>query len=155
MAVSRANLKELKKTMEAKVKINRYAKFEAALTYSAKKLGWGEVVAEFKFHPIRKWRADFGIPSAKLLIEVEGGFWMKGADGQGGRHGRGGGSEKDMEKYNTANIMGYSLLRFSPKQANNLLAVGVVGDWFDSKRDRIDQQIEYIHEQADMKKEDY
>ena len=128
MAVSRANLKKLKETMEAKVKINRYEKFFAALAYSAKELGWGLVVAEFKFHPIRKWRADFAIPSAKLLIEIEGGFWIQG------RHSRGGGGESDMEKYNTSSIMGYALLRFSPKQANNLSAVGIVGDWFDARR---------------------
>ena len=128
MAVSRANLKKLKETMEAKVKINRYEKFFAALTCSAKELGWGEVKSEFKFHPIRKWRADFAIPSAKLLIEIEGGFWIQG------RHSRGGGGESDMEKYNTSSIMGYALLRFSPKQANNLSAVGIVGDWFDARR---------------------
>ena len=126
--IGQAKLDSLKNTMEAKVKINRYAKFEAALTYSAKELGWGEVVAEFKFHPVRKWRADFAIPSAKLLIEIEGGFWIQG------RHSRGGGGESDMEKYNTSAIMGYALLRFSPKQANNLSAVGIIGDWFDARR---------------------
>jgi len=126
--IGQAELNSLKKAVEAKIKINRYAKFEAALTYSAKELGWGLVVAEFKFHPVRKWRADFAIPSAKLLIEIEGGFWIQG------RHSRGGGSEKDIEKYNTSSIMGYALLRFSPKQANNLSAVGIVGDWFDARR---------------------
>ena len=134
MAVSRANLKKLKETMEAKVKINRYEKFFAALTCSAKELGWGLVVAEFKFHPVRKWRSDFAIPSAKLIVEIEGGFWMKGKDGKGGRHSRGGGAIKDMEKYNAATIMGYALLRFDPKQAKDLSAVGIVGDWFDARR---------------------
>ena len=132
--LGQAKLDSLKKVVEAKVKINRYEKFFAALAYSAKELGWGLVVAEFKFHPVRRWRADFAIPSAKLIVEIEGGFWMKGKDGKGGRHSRGGGSEKDIEKYNTSSIMGYALLRFSPKQANNLSAVGIVGDWFDARR---------------------
>ena len=29
------------------------------------------VIPEFKFHPVRKWKADYFIPSLKLLIEKE------------------------------------------------------------------------------------
>ncbi len=29
---------------------------------------------EYKFHPTRRWRADFLISHTKILIEVEGGF---------------------------------------------------------------------------------
>lgn len=141
------DLRELKKVMESKIKINRYARLEAALHYSAKELGWGKVVAEFKFHPVRKWRADFGIPSAKLLVEIEGGFWS------GGRHGRGGGAIKDMEKYDVATIMGYAILRFTPQQANNLSAMRTIGDWFDAKRDSFDSDTENAHNQEEMKKE--
>ncbi|HBM2013199.1 TPA: hypothetical protein LUJ78_003785, partial [Acinetobacter baumannii] len=51
---------------------------------------------EYKFHPSRKWRADFLITGTKILIEVEGGIWS------GGRHTRGKGYLGDMEKYNSA-----------------------------------------------------
>lgn len=54
----------------------------------------------------RRWRSDFRI--GKLLIEVEGGGWIKG------RHTRGAGFEQDMEKYNAAALLGYTVLRFSP-----------------------------------------
>lgn len=72
---------------------------------------------EYKFHPKRKWRADFHIMGKKILIEVEGGIWS------GGRHTRGKGYIGDMEKYNAAVVMGYQVLRFSTEQVKSGLAV--------------------------------
>jgi very-short-patch-repair endonuclease len=68
-----------------------------------------DAVAEFKFHPDRKWRADFSIPSEMLLIEIDGGAWS------GGRHTRGAGFIGDMEKLNAAACLGYRVLRFMPQ----------------------------------------
>ena len=77
---------------------------------------------EFKFHPDRKWRADFHIVGHKLLVEVEGGIWS------GGRHTRGKGYIGDMEKYNAAVGMGYRVLRFSTEQVKSRFAVnGILG----------------------------
>lgn len=71
----------------------------------------GIVVArEFQFHPIRKWRFDYAIPSRKVALEVEGGAWT------GGRHTRAQGFINDMEKYNTAALMGWRVLRVTPEQ---------------------------------------
>lgn len=69
--------------------------------------GW---ISEYKFHPTRKWRADFANPELKIIIEVEGGIWTKG------RHLRGTGYINDMAKYNAANILGYKVLRYTPEQ---------------------------------------
>jgi len=66
-------------------------------------------IPEFRFHPIRKWRADYALPEFKILVEVEGAVWVQG------RHTRGSGFVKDIEKYNTATSMGYSILRVQPK----------------------------------------
>lgn len=66
-------------------------------------------VAEFRFHPTRKWSADFALPDHMLLIEIEGGVWT------GGRHTSGAGFVGDMEKYNAATVLGYRILRFQPK----------------------------------------
>ncbi|HBU86657.1 MAG TPA: hypothetical protein DEF26_03230 [Acinetobacter sp.] len=74
---------------------------------------------EYKFHPKRKWRADFLITGTKLLVEVEGGIWMAG----GGRHTRGKGYLGDMEKYNEAAIMGFTVLRFSTEQVKAGVAI--------------------------------
>ena len=66
---------------------------------------------EFKFDIHRKWRADFFVPHGSLihhvLIEIEGAVWTEG------RHTRGSGFIADLEKYNTAAMLGYRLLRFS------------------------------------------
>ena len=72
---------------------------------------------EYKFHPKRKWRADFHIVGKNILVEVEGGVWS------GGRHTRGKGYIGDMEKYNAAVVMGYQVLRFSTDQVKSGLAV--------------------------------
>ncbi|WP_239224983.1 DUF559 domain-containing protein [Acinetobacter baumannii] len=72
---------------------------------------------EYKFHPKRKWRADFLITGTKILIEVEGGIWS------GGRHTRGKGYLGDMEKYNEAAAMGYTVLRFSTEQVKAGVAI--------------------------------
>lgn len=72
---------------------------------------------EYKFHPERKWRADFLITGTKILIEVEGGIWS------GGRHTRGKGYIGDMEKYNSAAMMGFTVLRFSTEQVKSGMAL--------------------------------
>lgn len=76
-----------------------------------------DFVQEFQFHEKRKWRADFHISNTKLLIEVEGGIWSNG------RHTRGKGYLGDMEKYNTATLMGYQVLRFSTEQVKSGYAI--------------------------------
>lgn len=67
-----------------------------------------DCIREHKFHPVRRWRFDYAIPTAKIAIEVEGGVWT------GGRHTSPKGFLNDMEKYNTATIMGWRLLRTTP-----------------------------------------
>jgi len=63
---------------------------------------------EYKFHPIRKWKFDFCIPSIRVAIEIEGAVWTQG------RHTRGAGFIADMEKYNTATAMGWRIFRIVP-----------------------------------------
>lgn len=63
---------------------------------------------EFVFAPPRKWRFDYCWPRQKVALEVEGGVWTRG------RHTRGAGFLKDMEKYNEAARLGYLVLRTTP-----------------------------------------
>ena len=72
-----------------------------------------ELVKEYRFHPSRKWRADYAIPAAKVLIELEGGLWS------GGRHTRAGGYLADIEKYNAATMLGFCVLRLGTGQVDH------------------------------------
>ena len=61
---------------------------------------------EYRFNPLRRWRFDFAIPMHAIAIEVEGGVWTQG------RHTRGSGYIKDCEKYNSAVMLGWRVLRY-------------------------------------------
>jgi hypothetical protein len=64
---------------------------------------------EYKFHPTRKWRFDY-FHSSGVAIELEGGIYT------GGRHTRGSGFLKDMEKYNDAASRGILVFRVPSHQ---------------------------------------
>lgn len=57
---------------------------------------------------LQDWRADFALLEHRMLIECEGGGWT------GGRHVRGKGFQNDMEKYDSAQRLGYTVYRCSP-----------------------------------------
>jgi very-short-patch-repair endonuclease len=75
---------------------------------------------EFRFHPSRKWRFDFAFPAQSLAVEVDGGAFIAG------RHTRGAGFVKDIEKMNTAVLMGWRVLRFTPQQVQSGEALTVL-----------------------------
>lgn len=77
-------------------------------------------VAEYRFAPPRRWRADFAFVEEKLLIEIEGGTWSMG------RHTRGAGFEADCEKYNAATAHGWRILRFTPAMVKSGSAITIV-----------------------------
>jgi hypothetical protein len=68
-------------------------------------------VPEFQFAIARgrKWAFDWAWPAEKLALEVEGGAWIQG------RHQRPAGFLKDIEKYNTATLDGWRVLRTTPR----------------------------------------
>lgn len=63
--------------------------------------GW-DLVSEYRFHPVRRWRFDIAFPSVKLAVELDG----------RGRHQTVSGVRADCEKLNTAVLMGWRVLRF-------------------------------------------
>jgi very-short-patch-repair endonuclease len=67
-------------------------------------------IPEYKFCETRKWRFDFAFEKQKVAVEQEGAVWVRG------RHTRGSGFVKDMEKYNAAALLGWRVLRYTPDQ---------------------------------------
>lgn len=65
---------------------------------------------EFRFHPTRKWRADFAHLPSRTLIEIEGGIWIRG------RHTSPRGFIADAEKYLEATLGGWRVLRLVDQQ---------------------------------------
>ncbi len=68
------------------------------------------IAAEYEFDATRKWRFDVALLTCKTAFEIDGGAWSRG------RHTRGAGFIKDMEKLNTAAALGWKVFRFTPEQ---------------------------------------
>lgn len=68
----------------------------------------------------RYWRFDFAYPEQMIGIECEGGTWS------GGRHVRGAGYEKDLEKYNQAVALGWRVLRFTKGMIDSGIATQTI-----------------------------
>jgi len=64
---------------------------------------------EYLFCEGRRWRFDFAWTYKKVAVEIEGGVWIQG------RHNRGKGFINDCEKYNTATLLGWRVLRYTPQ----------------------------------------
>lgn len=92
---------------------------------------------EHRFHEVRRWRFDFAWPDIKLAVEVEGGTFTNG------RHSRGIGMRKDMEKYNTAQEMGWRVLRYD----GELIKTGIASA-------QIERMIHMLRGAAETRKSD-
>ncbi len=64
---------------------------------------------EIRHIPDRRFRLDIGWPEKRIGIEVQGGIWIRG------KHGRGSGVKKDMEKRNLQILNGWRVLEVEPK----------------------------------------
>jgi very-short-patch-repair endonuclease len=86
----------------------------------AQELKWLKMLPherEYRFSPPRRWRFDFAWPQVMVALEVEGGTFS------GGRHTRGPAFERDCEKYNTALVQGWRVLRVTPHQITSGQAI--------------------------------
>ena len=66
-----------------------------------------ELEREYRFEPMRRWRADFAHVASRTLLEVEGGLYQQG------RHQRLHGYQSDCEKYNWATMRDWRVIRLT------------------------------------------
>ena len=75
-----------------------------------------ELVQEYRFNNSRRWLADYFIKDLNCLIEYEG---MGGrAKGGIGGHQTLSGYTSNCDKYNSACLLGFNLLRFTAKNTH-------------------------------------
>jgi len=109
------------------------------ITFIRQNLG-AVCMTEFRFHPVRRWRADYCINPVtdKIIVEVEGGAWTLIVEVEGGawtlgRHTRGAGFVADMEKYNEATRLGYRVIRVTPDDLLSAKTLNLIKDLINAK----------------------
>lgn len=70
-------------------------------------------IREHRFHPKRRWRADFAWPDQMVMVECQGGTWV------GGAHVRGVGYDNDVKKHNVAILLGWRVLWVTTSMLKN------------------------------------
>lgn len=93
-----------------------------AIERLCKAVGLPEPVAEYRFHPTRKWRFDYCWPDPphQLALEVQGGIFS------GGRHTRGAALIREHEKLNAAAALGYRVVFCTPQDVVSGAVLGVI-----------------------------
>lgn len=106
------------KTRKAKnTKKPQATDFFCALVRSDLKL---EIVKEHRFLKERRFRFDYAILEYKIAIEQEGGIWTNG------RHTRGSGYKRDMEKYSLAAVNGWIVIRRTPQELSTSATLDLI-----------------------------
>ena len=77
-------------------------------------------VPEYRFHPSRRWRLDYAWPEYRVGLEVDGGVFTRG------RHTRGTGWLDDTEKLNAAAVLGWRMLRCTPRTLPTLTLIDTI-----------------------------
>jgi len=100
---------------------------EAELALQIRALGLPEPVREYRAIPGRKFRYDFCWEKERLLVEVNGGTYTKGA------HSTGQGIARDYEKANLATLDGWRVLMFDGKAVKSGEAVETIRKALEAK----------------------
>jgi very-short-patch-repair endonuclease len=98
---------------------NRPSELEELYAKRLREAGIRNFKQQFKAIPYRKFLWDFAWVKQKLLVEIQGGIFQKGA------HSTGAGIERDMTKLNLATLNGYRCLQFSRRMIEDGSAVEI------------------------------
>lgn len=113
----------MKKPTKARAKARADAAINGAFAQFVAAHGLPAPIPEYRFHPTRRWRFDYAWPDCKFAMEVEGGVYV------GGRHSRGFGFEKDLEKYEAALELGWIVYRVLPRWLTRQRTMDLVTYW--------------------------
>jgi len=80
--------------------------------------------------PKRRFFFDFVWYKQRIVVEIDGGIWMRGKNGGAGAHSRPLNILRDMEKSNLAQKHGYRFFRFTPQQVKNGEALKFISELF-------------------------
>jgi len=108
------------KTAQEQLKEIKESPLERAILTQIKMYGLPEPETQAKIIPGRKWKWDLAWPSKRLAVEIQGGIWT------GGKHGRGAGIVKDMDKLNAATLAGWRVLQFANTHIRSGKAVALI-----------------------------
>lgn len=78
-------------------------------------------VREYVYAPPRRLRADFAWPAQRLLVEVQGGIYLRRSGHSGGT-----GITRDIDRGNAATLAGWRVLRFGPPHIRSGEALTVI-----------------------------
>lgn len=107
------------------LKTHHKNKWEAMLLYQIKVAGLPTPQTQYKFHPDRKYKADFCWPEILLVAEVDGGVWLP----KGG-HTSGKGYTADRIRDCEALLLGFKMMRVTPAMVKNGMAIDYLGRLF-------------------------
>lgn len=99
---------------------------ETTLAAQIKLAGLPKPVTQYRAIKGRKFAFDFAWPSFRLLLEVQGGTWKKGA------HSSGVGIARDCEKGNLATLGGWKTLHVTTEQIRTGKALRMLQDFFNT-----------------------
>ena len=85
---------------------------EATFALALKSVGC-EMVREYRFHPVRRWRLDFAHVETLTAVEIDGGEFSRGS------HSRGVGMANDYAKRNSAIELGYVVFQLTGAMTRN------------------------------------
>ena len=77
---------------------------------------------EVRFHPVRRWRFDFANEDLMIAVEIQGLTYYGGKE-KAGRHQTAKGIEGDLEKYDEAMRLGWSVYQCSQKMVRSGKAI--------------------------------
>ena len=112
MYIITITLRQIRIDNRIKLMSHKQSSLEKKFCAVWKHINGPELEEELRFHPDRKWRADFAHTESMTLIEVEGGIHVQG------RHNRASGFIKDAEKYLEATLLGWRVIRLVDNQLN-------------------------------------